>query len=175
MSKDTTKRTETLMEPNATETIVETIAPLETLPPEQDTEAQLAELQAEKAKLSEERDNYKNAYLKEAQKNKGDFADESEEDKFRRIAREELAATRLGEIDKQEKELLAKALKENKELKLAQLNKTTTPPVAMGTHSEGIAPTDTRVTPEQLAYFKCQNWTDKDIARYKRNLAKNTR
>lgn len=161
----------------ATEANDQTIASDETvtLTAEEDTEAKLAALQAEKAKLAEERDNYKSAYLKEAQKNKAEGGEESEEDRIRRVTRETLAEERLGELDKQEKELLARSLKELKELKLAHLNRTPGAPASMGAHSESVSPTDTRVTPDQLAEFKRRGWSDADIETYKKNLAKNTR
>ena len=162
-------------ETNATEANAETIAPQETLPPEQDLQAQIDALEAEKAEVLERENNYKNAYLKEVEKNRQNGGEESDEDRIRRITREELSLKEVGRIDKEKEALLANALKENKELKLAQLNKTTTPPAAVGTHSEGVAPTDTRVTPEQMAAFKAKGWSDQDIERYKKNLAKNTR
>lgn len=148
----------------ATETIAETIAPQETtLEPEQDYEAQIV-------KLEDEKENYRKAYLKEASKNKDPDANESEDDRIRRIAREVAADTRIAEIDKEKDALFAKTLKENKELKLAQMNKTGAPPAAVGTHAEGQPVRDTLVTPEQLAHFKSKGWSDQDIERYKKNL-----
>lgn len=162
-------------ETKATEANAETIAPQEpTLAPGEDHELEIAALEAEKTKLIEERDNYKNAYLKEANKHK-EPENESDDERIRRIARETVAENRIAEIDKQKEELLAKTLKENKELKLAQLNKPTATSAAMGGHTEGPAVTDTLVTPEQLAYFKSRGWSDKDIERFKQNLRKNSR
>ncbi len=64
-------------------------------------------------------------------------------------------------------------LKENKELKLALSNKTTSgPAAAIGTHSEAPVVQDTLVTNEQMAAFKAKGWSDKDIERYKQNLRK---
>lgn len=156
---------------NATEANVESIA----TPEPTEAELKIVALEAEKSKLLEVGENYRQAYLKEVEKHKETGGAESEEDRVRRIIREEEAAKRLIAIDAEKEELLAKTLKENKELKLAQLNKTVTPPAAMGGHTESVAPTDTRVTPEQLAYFKSRGWTDKDIERYKRNFSKNSR
>lgn len=150
-----------------TETNVAAIVPQETVvaSPE-DAEARFKQLEAEK-------ENYRKAYLKEADKNKlGE--NEDYEDKIRRIASETLADSRIAEIAREQDAIIAKALKENKELKLAQLNKTTAP-AAMGTHTESVAVQDTSITNEQLAAFKAKGWTDKDIERYKQNMRKNTR
>ena len=135
-----------------------------------DYETKISALEAENAQLIEESANYKLAFLKEKSKNGSDFQ-ESDEDKMRRIATETIANSRLVEIAKEKDALIKKALKENKELKLAQLNKTTTPS-SVGVHSEGRAVTDTLVTNEQIEAFKKRGWTDKDIERYKKNLLK---
>lgn len=148
-------------ETKGTETIIETI------PPQEDAEAKVAALQAEKNKLIEESANYKMAYLKEKSKSKND--DEDDEDKMRRIAQETLAGSRLAEINREQDAIIQKALKENKELKLAQMNKTVTS-AATTTHSEGEKVKDTLVTSDQIAAFKAKGWSDKDIERYKKNL-----
>jgi len=137
--------------------------------PDEDLEAKVAQLEAEKAKYIEEGANYKAAYFKEKAKNR---EDETDEEKFRRIAREELEQSKIMELDRQKDEIIRKALKENKELKLAQLNKTIVP-ASVGSHSESQPVRDTLVTDEQIAAFKARGWSDKDIERYKRNLQKN--
>lgn len=149
------------------QTVVNTVA-------EDDTEARIALLEAEKAKAIEEASNYQLAFMKEKQKNasKGDFEDETEEEKIRRITREELSQTKIAQIDAEKEALLKKVIKENKELRLAHLNNTNTPPATLGTHSEGFKVTDTSITPEQLSAFKARGWSDKDIERYKKNLQK---
>lgn len=139
---------------------------------EEDLEAKVLALEAEQARLIEREANYKMAYLKEKSKKTEIFEDENDEDKFRRIAREELSNSRLAQIDREKDETIKKALKENKELKLAQLNRTGTPPAAVGTHTEGYQVRDTLVTPEQMTAFKARGWSDKDIEKYKRNLQK---
>lgn len=157
----------------ATET--PTIAPATTTPvltPTEDNEARYAALEAEKNKAIEEGANYKLAYLKE--KNK-EHVDEDEEDRMTRIAAKVLADSRLAEIAREQDSIIQRALKENKELKLAQMNKTTTPAAAIGTHTESQPVVDTLVTPDQIAAFKARGWSDKDIERYKGNLRKNTR
>src|SRR5690348_15635483 len=88
-----------------------------------DAEAKIAALEAEKAKLLTERDNYKTAYLKDVKKDGSRNPEETDEERARRIVREELMNSQISKIDSEKEALLQKALKENKELKLAQLNK----------------------------------------------------
>ena len=145
----------------ATEANAEAIAPQE--PQEETTEQKLAKLEAEK-------ENYRKAYLKAAEKNKADNGSETEEERTRRIAREVLAESRMNEIDKEKEALTAKALKENEELKAALRGKKNEPVAAVGTHNESTPVTDTSITPDQMAFFKAKGWTDKDIERYKQNL-----
>src|SRR4051812_42279909 len=110
------------IETPATETIAETIAPQET-PTQDDAEARIAELEADKLAILERESNYKQAYLKEFEKNRTVPENESDEDRIRRITREELAEREVNAIDEQKEALLKKLAKENSELKLAQLNK----------------------------------------------------
>lgn len=166
MDKDTTK---------ATEANTETIAPQEgaskvVTPTEDDLEAKNAALEAEKTRLIEEAANYKMAYFKEKSK-KETYGDEEDiEEKIRRVSAETLAESQLAKINAEQNALIQRALKENKELKLAQLNKSTSSPASVGTHSEGTSVQDTLVTPDQMAAFKAKGWTDKDIERYKKNM-----
>lgn len=145
----------------ATETTTE-VAP--TIAPEEDLEAKLA-------KLEEEKENYRKAYLKESSK-KREVADEGEEERLKRLVDERLAESRLADIAREQDDLLRRALKENKELKLAHLNKNGAPPAVIGAHSESTPVSDTLVTPEQMAYFKSQGKDDKWIQNYKQNLVK---
>ncbi len=145
------------------------------VPSTDDAEARVAALEAEKAALIEESANYKLAYLKEKKKKEEVDLEENDEERTRRIAREEVANSKISQIDSEKEALLKKIAKENSELKLALQNKTTTPPASIGSHSEGIAPQDTTITPEQMAAFKARGWTEKDIERYKKNLQKNSR
>jgi hypothetical protein len=166
----------------ATETSTSSIATKEVDPKvlttaEEDLEAKSTALEAEKSRLVEERDNYKNAYLKEKRK-KTEFIEDDggsqplDEEKLRQITREELANSRLAEIAREQDAIIKKALRENKELKLAHLSKATTTPASVGTHNESIPVTSTLITSEQMASFKAKGWTDKDIERYKKNLQK---
>ena len=161
----------------ATEANVQAIAPVEPVKvnavAQDDLEAKNLALEVEKSRLLEEKDNYKNAYLKEKRKKEGIVDDEdvlNDDDRLRKIAREEMSNSRLAEIARERDLIIKKALRENKELKLAQLNKTNVSPANIGTSSEGISVTSTSITPEQMAYFKSKNFTDKDIERYKKNL-----
>ena len=101
------------MEITATEQTTEetTVAP--TIAPEDDLELKVTALEAEKAKLMEEKENYRQAYLKA---DKGNTGDEGDDDRLRRIAREEVANSRLADIAREQDEIIQKALKENKEL-----------------------------------------------------------
>ena len=146
--------------PPETKPATETSAP--TIAPADDKEAQIA-------KLEEEKENYRKAYLKASTKSKDE---ESEEDRMRRVAEETFANSHIVEITRQQDEIIKSTLKENKELKLAYLNKGGTPPASLGSSSESIPVRDTSITPEQMAYFKSKNWSEKDIERYKHNLRK---
>jgi len=161
----------------ATETNAQTIVPEEvvTTPTtiDDDVEAKLATLEDAKNKALEEAANYKVAYLKEKSKKAENLdLDETEDERIERILNEKLAKTKLAQIDLEKETLLKKLAKENKELKLAQMNKTTTPPAGFGTHTEAPAVVSTSITPEQLVAFKARGWSDKDIENYKANLRK---
>lgn len=136
----------------------------------EDLEEKIATLEAEKAKAIEEASNWKVAALKF--KGKENPEDESEEDRVARIVAQQLSEKRVAAIDAEKDTLLKQLAKENRELKLAQLNKPNTPPAADGTHNEGQKPQDTEITAEQLAAFRARGWTDSDIDRYRKNLKK---
>ncbi len=138
-------------------------------PEVEDLGAKVQALEAEKAKLIEESANYKLGMLKAKAQIRDE--DEDDDDRLRRIAREEVANSRLSQIAAEQDLIIQKALKENKELKLAQLNKTG-PAASTGAHSESEPVKDTLVTQEQMAAFKKMGWSDKDIERYKKNYLK---
>lgn len=163
-------------EKKATEANAQTIAPAEPVKVmlDEDLGAKVSELEAEKARLIEEAANYRVAYLKEAKKKMAP-EDEEEDDRIRRITQETLASSRLAEIAREQDTIIKKALKENKELKLAQMNKTDIP-ISTTSHTETSAVVkDTLVTADQMAAFKARGWSDQDIERYKKNLVKNSR
>lgn len=154
------------------DTNTNTVKNSETAVPQQsEAEAKITHLEAEKNRLIEESSNYKLAFLKEKSKNKGDSDEEDVEDKMRRIATETLTNSRLAEITREKDAIIAKALKENSELKLAQLNKTDVP-ASTTAHTEMEKVKDTLITPEQMVAFKAKGWTEKDIERYKKNYLK---
>ncbi len=156
-------------------TNVETVVtPEKVIPSTDDAEARIAALESEKATLIQNEANYKIAFLKEKSKNREPDPDETDEERIRRITREELSQNKISQIDAEKETLLKKLARENKELKLAQLNKTDIP-ASTTTHTEGQKVVDTLVTPEQLLAFKAKGWTDKDIERYKKNLVKYAR
>lgn len=140
----------------------------------EDFEAKVATLEAEKATILERETNYKLAYLKEKKKNEGNDLEESDDDRIRRITNETIAESRLAEIAREQDTIIKKALKENKELKLAFQNKIPDKPSG-GSHSENIEVTSKILTSEQLANLKARGWSDKDIERYKKNFQKNSR
>lgn len=139
------------------------------------TLTQEEDLAAKYSKLEEEKNNYRSAYLKEQEKNRAAKENQGstlDEDKISEIVDKRLADSRIVEIAREQDALLKQAFKENKELKLAHLNKTTTTPAAaLGTHSEARAVQDTSITPEQMAAFKAKGWGEKEIERYKKNLS----
>ena len=155
------------------ETIVEVPVVPPVTPPvitETEDEKKIKQLEKEKADLIVEAANYKVAFLKEKSKKEIDL-EETDEERIKRITLETINSTKIAQIDTEKETLLKKLAQENKELKLAQLNKTP-PPAIIGSHNEGQKVTDTSVTPEQLAAFQAKGWTDKDIERYKKNLQK---
>lgn len=153
----------------AEEPAVKTPESAATLNVEDDNEARIATLETEKAKLIEESANWKLAALKAKAKAKEGGFEEDEDERMTRIAQKTLAESRLAEIAREQDTIIQKTLKENKELKLARLNKTE-PAAAVGTHTESTPVKDTLVTPDQMTAFKKMGWSDKDIDRYKKNL-----
>lgn len=137
---------------------------------QEDYEARIKALEEAKAKATEEAANYKIAYLKAKNKDDDyDYSNETEDERIARIVQEKLAETKVAQINQEKEALLEKIIQENKELKLAQLNKKDTT-TAQGSHTESQPVKDTLVTPEQLEDFKKRGWTDKDVERYKKNL-----
>lgn len=133
----------------------------------EDSEAKIAALEAENAKLMEERENYRIGMLKAKANAKENPEDDDE--RVTLIARQAIADSRLVEIAKEKQAIIDRTIKENKELKLAVLNKNQ-PAAGVGSHSESSPVQDTSITPEQLEAFKRRGWTEKDIERYKKNL-----
>lgn len=139
----------------------------------EDYEAKVASLEAEKAKLVEETANWKLAALKAKNKAKDEGTVEDEDEKVRRIAQEVVANSKLVQLDTEKDALIKKALKENKELKLALSGKNLSP-ASVGNHTEGQQVADSNFSPELLKSIKLNHpdWTDKDIERWKKNYRK---
>lgn len=138
-----------------------------------ESEARITALEAEKNAILEREANYKLAYLKEKKKNDDFGSEESEDERVRRIVREEAAVSRLSQIDGEKEALFQKTLRENKELRLANQNKPSNTSTGAGASTEQPLVVSTVITNEQLAAFKARGWTDKDIERYKKNLSHN--
>lgn len=154
-------------ENNATEASTPAIAPEETAVSVDDAETRLKQLETEK-------ENYRQAYLKEVDRNRVARTEgiiSEDEERMTNIARKVLTDSQISGLDSEREALLTKALKENKELKLAHLNKTGIP-ASMGSSTETIGVKDTLITPDQMASFKAKGWDDKTIERYKKNYLK---
>lgn len=136
------------------------------------TERELEQLRSDKAKAIEEAANWKIAAMKAKKGSAQEDNDETEEERVARLVSEQLSAKKVQELENEEKRLLERTLKENKELKLAQLHGRKEPLAGQGGHSEGPSVRSTLVTPEQEAAFKSRGWSDKDIERYKKNLVR---
>ncbi len=163
-------------EAKAQATALEAKAREEALKVKTPEQIEIEQLRAEKNEILVRESNYKAAYLKEVKKNEGTGDEvETNDERVRRIIREEAATNRLNQIDAAEKALLEKTLRENQELRLANQNKTSNISTGAGGSTEQPIVVSTIVTPEQIAAFKAKGWSDKDIERYKRNLQKNSR
>lgn len=136
---------------------------------EVDYEALLAAKNEELAKIAQERENYKQGMLRAKGKVSEEelFAEEiSQEDKLRSIVREELLSTESARIAQEREEILAKVLRENKELKLsnkAKLQKSSAP-ISSGSNLDRAESTVEFWTPEQLEVMKARG-IDPDKAR----------
>jgi hypothetical protein len=163
-------------ETNAVETTTETAASTVETTPVSSTavENRIKTLEEENAKLIEEGSNWKLAALKYKGKQEPESQYETDDEKYRRIAREEaeraMVSNKINTNEAEKKRLIEQLVRENKELKLASLSKTNTPPAAVGSTSESRPVRDTLITSEQMTAFKARGWTDKDIERYKKNL-----
>lgn len=139
--------------------------------PEVDYAAVIAAKDAELEKTRQDRDNYRKGLLKAKGKyEEQDEPDESQEEMFRRIAREEFAATREAQLISEKDSLIKQALKENAELKTAIRNRSNMVSAAGSAGPENEPMIDNFFSSEQLAYFKEKGWDKAKIERYKKNL-----
>jgi hypothetical protein len=105
-----------------------------------------------------DRDNYRKGLLKAKGKLPDEQSDEGDDDKMRRIVAEELAKTQVFQLQAKKDEIVKKALKENKELKVALKNRT-----QIANNAGGASQAEAEVKVESLP---------KDLLEYakKRNL-----
>jgi len=141
---------------------------------QKDLEAQLAEANARLAKLAEERDNYKKGMLKAKGKLEDDDNDE-DAPSIREIARAEalaaLAETDLVRATQERDTIIASALKENKELRLALQNRPGGA-TATGGNSAVEIPKDNVLSEQQVQALRTERgWDDAKIEAYKKLLA----
>ncbi len=121
MSKDT--EVETGVKEDVQDAPTEQKEEIASSPTEQEVDVAdvIAAKDAELAKVRGERDNYKKGMLKAKGKLPEEDLDEelSSEDKMRQIVREEMLDTKEAQLSEEKDAIIKKALKENKEMKLA--------------------------------------------------------
>lgn len=144
-----------------------------------DFETILAEKDAELAKIKQEKENYKKGLLMAKGKIPEDYqADsdgtETQEQMFRRIAREELLATKEAQLLADKDSAYKAVIKRNKELELALKNRgQISSSSAQGSNQDKPeGKVDNYLSNEQLAYFKAKGWDDKKIEAFKENAKK---
>lgn len=179
MSEDIKKEVETTVQPTdkvvaSTEQGVETT---QSIAPEIDYEAQNAALIEELTRVEKEKENYKRAALKAKGKLPQDLPEEEEgttdlETLIEKKVEEKLILSRESQIRKQQEELIKKALKENKELKLALQAKSQVSNVSVGSGGSTMEVSDGVLSKAQIESLKAQKWPDDKIQRLKENLLK---
>ncbi|MCL4399700.1 hypothetical protein M1506_00275 [Patescibacteria group bacterium] len=102
----------------------------------------LLEVETELQKVREDRNNYRTATLKAKGKSEDGKDVLTDEDRIREIAREELLANQEKSLSVEREKLLASVIKENKELKIANRNKSgaVTTPTSGGTQEKPEVP-----------------------------------
>lgn len=121
-----------------------------------DWEAKAKKLEEDIAKIAAERENYKKVAL--SKKGKSDEDEENPDEKMRRIAREELLATKEGQLIKEKDELLNSAAKKINELTVALKARGQVGASASTGGGQSTIEVKTEFwTPEQMAYFKRHN------------------
>lgn len=124
------------------------------------------ELLAKAAQTQVERDNYKNMALK--WKNKANGSATDEDDEIESKVQERLTLEKEAQIQKEKDALLAKAMRENTELKNALKNKPTT--TTTGNSSDGPKVESQIISPDMMNYFRnTLKWDDAKIELYKKN------
>lgn len=153
---------------------VETPAPA-AVPAQDDLAAKLAEKEAELKKLAEERDNYKNGLLKA----KGKLTEEpsgnddpqlSEEERMRKIVREEMMATQEAKLLAEKEAILQQALKENREMKIALGSKQGIKTSGDGAPSDNKVATPQYFSDEQINDLKARGFDEAKIKKLVENM-----
>lgn len=138
-----------------------------------DYKAILEETQAQLIKIDAEKENYRKGMLKAKGKPADDYGEEDSEDideKFRRIAREELLKTQESQLIAKRDDTLKNVLKQNEELRLALKNRASVgTATASGSNQEKNEVKDTFFTDAQLAELKRKGL---DPAKVKANMLK---
>lgn len=141
---------------------------------EVDYEAVVSNLLDENKKLSTERENYRRGLLKA----KGKLQEEEEEPKedlealVDRKVRETLVESQWGQSQKKLEEMTRAMAKENKELKLALVNKASLKTTSQGSGSGNVEVQDRFFSQDQINSLKAKGYDDKKIELLKQNLQK---
>ncbi len=141
-------------------------------------EKALTEKDAEIAKLSAERNNYKKGMLKAKGKldKDGNPIEEPKEDideMVSRLVEEKMLDTQWITAQKEKDDIIKKALARNKELETAIKNRSQISTADAGTGSTTtFTVKDSVLTDEKLAKLKAMGWDEKKIELYKKNLMK---
>jgi hypothetical protein len=142
-----------------------------------DLEAELTKLREENVRLSTDRENYRKGMLKA----KGKLQEEEDEvlpqpqlaETIEKIVSEKLLATQESQNLIKQEELVKKALKENRELKLALANRSNLDNSGSGSGGGDIpAVKENFLAPAQIQALKARGWDDKKIELFKKNMAK---
>lgn len=146
---------------------------------EVDYEAILKAKDAELAQVRTEKDNYKKGLLKAKGKlpedeHLDDGQLEDMDERFRRIAREELLSTKEAQIQAEKDAALVAVLKRNRELELAFKNRNQIGAgTAQGTNQDKPEhKVETFFSQDQLTALKAKGWDDKKIEAARKNMIK---
>lgn len=134
-------------------------------------QAQYEALEAEKARIAAEKENYRRGMLKAKGKSyEDDNQDLPEEDKLRSIVREELLNTQELKNAKQNEDLVKSLLKKTQEMATALKNRTQMTPSGGSSAGESAPSKDHFWSAQQLADLKARNL---DPDKVKQNVLKN--
>lgn len=128
---------------------------------------------AEIARIREEKDNYRKGLLKAKGKDdNGNFeeGDETEEEKIRRIAKEEVLSTQESRIIREKEEAYNAVLKRNQELELALKNRSSVLNSASGANQDKPEAAKVRYFSDaQINALKARGFTDAMIEQAEKN------